>query len=192
MGAPTSNLSAVPPSRSGYSNVPYASSASSILTGNENAQGDPPLATPSNIDNLSSIIMSEASIGNYNEKVAVGSTVLNRMRRDNTTGVADVWGAYAHNQTATPQIRQLARDLLSGATSDNTGGATNFYSPQSMPRRGQPTHGYDVGGGLEETPGLNTPNFRPGWAATYEPRPVQGVRPRLFRFYEAPDAGPSR
>ena len=134
----------------------------------------------------SSIIMSEASRGNHTEQVAVGSTVLDRMRRNGTDLVQNVSRGFSHNQVATPQIRQLARDLLTGEVRDNTGGATNFYSPQGMPRQGQPTAGYDVGGGLEETPGLNSPNYRPGWAATYEPRPVQGVRPRFLRFYEAP------
>lgn len=192
MGAPTSNLSPVPSSWTGYSNAPYPSNASSILTGNENAQGDPTLATPSNIDNLASIIMSEASRGNHAEQVAVGSTVLNRMRRNGTDLVRNVSRGFSHNQVATAQIRQLAKDLLTGEVRDNTGGATNFYSPQGMPRKGQPTAGYDVGGGLEETPGLNSPNYRPGWAATYEPKPVQGVRPRFFRFYEAPGARPFR
>ena len=189
MGAPTANSSPIPLSWPNYSNTPYASS---ILTADDEAPGDPPLATQSNIDNLSSIIMSEASRGNHSEQIAVGSTVLNRMNRNGTNLVRNVSKGFSHNQVATPQIRQLARDLLTGEIRNNTGGATNFYSPQGMPRQGQSTDGYDVGGGLEETPGLNSPNYRPGWAATFKPKPVQGVRPRLFRFYEAPGDRPFR
>lgn len=34
-------------------------------------------------------------------------------------------------------------------------GATHFYSPRSMPKEGESTTGRDVGGGLEQTPGLD-------------------------------------
>lgn len=145
----------------------YAANAGSAT---QSILSTPNLNTADNIDQLGSVIMSEASTGNYNEKIAVGSTVLNRMRRDDTARVQDVWGGYSHNQTANAQARQLARDLLTGAVMDNTGGATHFYSPRSM----------------------STESAQPGWASTFEPRPIPGVRPNWFRFYRAPGEGPVR
>ena len=72
------------------------------------------------------------------------------MERNDTDNVSDVWSAYSHNQTPTSKILELARDLLSGQIIDNTGGATHFYSPKSMPRVGDSTNGRDVRGGLEQ------------------------------------------
>jgi len=136
--------------------------------------------------------MSEASIDNPAEQIAVGSTVINRMLRNNTSRVEDVWGAYAHGQDPTDALRTTTRDLLTGDIPDTTAGATHFYSPRSMPLEGDPIAGYDVGGDLERTPGLPRANYRPSWANTYDPRPVLGVREGYYRFFEPPGAGSVR
>ena len=100
------------------------------------------LATQDNVTMLAKtpLIMSEASIGNDAERTAVGWTVRNRMARNNTTRVADVASAYAHNQAPTQQILALALSILQSATSlDPTNGATHFYSPRTMPKEGDNT-----------------------------------------------------
>ena len=33
-----------------------------------------------------------------------------------------------------------------------------------MPKEGESTKGYDIDGGLEQTPGLPKKNYKPGWA----------------------------
>ena len=47
--------------------------------------------------------------------------------------------------------------------------------------------GFDTGGGLEQTAGLPTQNYRPGWAALYDAIDVAGVRPSYYKFYRQPD-----
>ena len=129
-----------------------------------------PLATPQNIDDLAALIMSEASVGNDTERRAVGLTVLNRMRRNGTNSVRGVWRAYAHAQAPTPEIRELAQDLLQGHVVDPTNGATHYYSPRSMPNENASAAtlaNYDVGGGLEQVPGLPRRTYRPTWAAQW-------------------------
>ena len=133
--------------------------------------------------------MSESSVGNEQESMAVGWTVRNRMERGGTGDVADVRRAYANNQHPTPEMEERAGRILRGEVPDPTNGATHFYSPRSMPHEGQPTHGYDVGGGLEQVPGVNGRTYRPSWAATYEQAEVEGARPSHYVFYRAPGNG---
>ncbi len=80
---------------------------------------------------------------------AVGWTVRNRMARNKTAVVRDAWRGYQHGKPATDVARQIARDILGGAIADPTQGATHFYSPGILPKKGQETKGLDVGGGLE-------------------------------------------
>jgi predicted RNase H-like nuclease (RuvC/YqgF family) len=151
-----------------------------------------PWSTEENIRRLAVIIMSEASTCNQAERTAVGYTVLNRMARNGTNAVADVEGAYARNQQPTEEIIALARGILSCNIPDNSGGATHFYSPRSMPHEGdQPLTG-DTAGGLEQTPGEARRNYRPGWANTFEPVEIPGVVARNFRFFRAPGDEPVR
>lgn len=134
--------------------------------------------------------MSEASIGNDAERIAVGSTALNRMHRDSTNDVTDVWDAYSHGQDPVPEITTLATNLLNGSIGDNSNGATHYYSPRSMPKEGDATSGYDVGGGLEQTQGVNGRNYKPSWSLTYTPKAVSGARPAYFKFFRQPGNGP--
>jgi len=164
--------------------------------GTENA-----LVTPENIELLATILKSEASVGNNAERLAVGSTVVNRCKRNNTNKVKDVARAYGTNQKPTPDNPQtpndtiyydLAETILSDGFKDSTGGATHYYSPRSMPKEGGKTKDNDVKGGLEETPGLNKRNYKPGWANTYDSCPVRGAREPYFKFYKQPGKGPVR
>ena len=148
------------------------------------------LDSGSNIADLSKVIMSEASIGNQVERTAVGFTVVNRMLRNKVTSVSDVWGTYAHRQTPIPEITSLSSQILSGKIPDPTSGATHFYSPLSMPREGDPTSGYDVGGGLERVPPLSYKTYRPSWSLTYTLITVAGTRPAYYKFYRMPNNGP--
>jgi outer membrane lipoprotein-sorting protein len=147
------------------------------------------LNTEINREQLAILLMSEASIGNYAEKIAVGNTVLNRMYRNNTTKVADVWRAYGRNQTPTSEMTDLAGDILSGNILDNTGGATHYYSPRSMPKKGRSTVGFDVGGGLEHVEGLSFKNYRPTFANSFKYVNIPDVREGYYKFYIAPGTG---
>jgi hypothetical protein len=147
------------------------------------------LNTETNREQLAILLMSEASIGNYDERVAVGNTVLNRMYRNKTTNVEDVWNAYSRNQNPSKEMIDLAGSLLSGNISDNTGGATHYYSPRSMPKIGRSTAGYDVGGGLEQVPGLLSRNYRPSFASSFNYVNIPEVREGYYKFYIAPGKG---
>jgi hypothetical protein len=146
------------------------------------------LATIQNTDDLAQIIMSEASPGVANavESIAVGYTVRNRMQRQGSSSVRDVWDAYAHHAAPSQEARTLAAKVLRGALPDPSGGATHFYSPRSMPMEGELLRGFDTGGGLEHTPGLPRQNYRPGWAAQYDGVDIVGVRATHYKFYRSP------
>jgi len=148
-----------------------------------------PLDTPANVEKLARILMSESSVGNLTERKAVGWTVLNRLKRNKTKEDSDVAGAFATNQNPTPAMRDLARDLLRGNIADLTNGATHFYSPQSMPRQGQSTGGFDVGGGFELVPPLTQETGKPKWAVTFPLSNIPGVRPHMYKFHIATGTG---
>lgn len=152
----------------------------------------PALDTPANVTDLATVIMSEAGIYNSSAQTAVGFTVFNRMIRDKAASVSRVWGGYAHNQAPTPMIRTLAKNILSGKVVDPTKGATHFFSPQLMPRKGQPTTGIDVAGGLEQVAGLPYETYQPGWATRFVHVIVPGVLSSQFQFYREPGNGPVR
>ena len=154
----------------------------------------PTLATPENVRLLARILKSEASVGNASERLAVAATVRNRLDR-NKCQVRDVEGAYARNQEPTADetmYEDIATVALAEGFQDPTGGATHYYSPRSMPMEGDSTKGFDVGGGLENTPGLKRANYRPMWATKFAYCPVNGGRPAYFKFYKQPGTGKVR
>jgi hypothetical protein len=150
------------------------------------------LASEQNVEDLAAVIWTEARGIGQLAMTAVGSTVLNRMRRNGTTSVRSAWQGYQHNHPPDAATLNLARRLLQGQVTDPTAGATHFYTPNIMPQQGQPTAGHDVGGDLEQVPGMvdsrgaPVQNYRPGWVKTFMPRPVPGIPERYFRFYEQP------
>jgi hypothetical protein len=141
------------------------------------------LGSDVNITNLATVLMSEASIGNDPERASVGFTVVNRLKMFGKTAVDQVWSAYAHNQAPTAELVALARQLLAGQRVDITKGATHFYSPRSMPKEGDATGGFDVGGGLELVPPLQVRTFAPSWIKTMQLVEIDGVRPAFYKFY---------
>lgn len=136
--------------------------------------------------------MSEASTRNDAERSSVGFTVLNRMRRNGTARVKDVSSAYSHDQTPAPWAISLATKILKKQLSDPTNGATHFYSPSRMPKEGENTAGFDVGGGLEHSGNLKKKNYRPSYAKTFSAASIPGVREEGFKFWRAPGNGPVR
>ncbi len=122
----------------------------------------------------------------------VGQVLMNRLHRappDWT--VEQVWRAFAHNHAPFASERALARDIIDGKTVDISKGATHFYSPQRMPKKGDPTRGYDVAGGLEQspTPDGTINNYRPEFAADYPSVSIPGVDSMYFRVYQQPGNG---
>lgn len=161
-----------------------------------------PRLTQDNVERLGRVMESECGEqdkGCTPETIqAVGSTVINRMDRAGTDAVKDVTGgeAYASGKTPTPGMMFTAARLLSGQLPDNTGGATNFYSPKSMPKEGGDIDGWDTGGGLEQIAGggpePHPRNWSPGFAngpKAYPRNIVPGVDDWYFKFYTQPGTG---
>ncbi|MCK4732664.1 MAG: fibronectin type III domain-containing protein, partial [Methanophagales archaeon] len=105
---------------------------------------------------LAKAIMSEASVGRHEERIAVGWTVLNRLDSNEfpSTIKKVVESGYAYNQEPTQDIIALSKDILERKYSDPTGGATYFFSPRSM------TSGYRP----YKIPGTNKKSHIPSWA----------------------------
>lgn len=148
-----------------------------------------PRLTDENIYQLGRVLTSECQgICNPEEIDGIGSTLINRMNRAGTDRVADVTGGYSLKKDPSPGMMFTASRLLSGQLGDNTGGATNFYSPQSMPRPGRNTSGWDISGGSEQLPG-EPETYRPGFAVKYPQDIVPGVRDWVAKFYTQPGNG---
>ncbi len=153
---------------------------------------------------LAIVLMSEASVGTTEERIAVAWTVFNRVaspRFPNTICAVAFSGAYATDQdprnpddTGTGQaIIKLARDLITNPpTDDPTRGATHFFSPLEMPKEGEesrckPPIGsgiMDCGAGLHEVPGIAKRVYFPSWTRTMEwIGPLPNVRQAFYMFY---------
>ena len=146
-------------------------------------------ATDQNIQLLGRVLSSECQGVCHPEEIqAVGSTLVNRMNRAKTDDVADVTHGYALNKDPTPGMMFTAMRLLSGQLPDNTGGATNFYSPQSMPVVGADVRGMDISGGPEQIPG-HPATWTPGFAKSFPQTTVPGVRDWIVKLYTQPGNG---
>ncbi len=148
----------------------------------------PTQGTREDVEWLAKVVMSEASIGTREEQIAVGWTVLNRLHSGRYGGsvkeVATQPKQYAYGQAPTQSIIELAAKLLRGGIGDPTGGATHFFSPRGMPKEGEPTSGYDVGGGLHEVPGIPQRVYFPSWTKTLSwIGDLANVRRAYFMFY---------
>ncbi len=162
------------------------------------AEPTTPAATTEDIEWLATVIASEAgSVWDVDrwvrctdeERAAVGWTVLNRLSKgtfgETVEEVVTTPGQYAHNQQPTEEIRELAKQLLEEEISDATGGATHFFSPISMPKEGESTTGFDVGGGLHQVPGITKQVYFPSWTITYTwVGDLSNVRRACFMFYQ--------
>ncbi|AFY68396.1 hypothetical protein Pse7367_0078 [Thalassoporum mexicanum PCC 7367] len=155
-----------------------------------------PQLSDRNVELLARVLMSEASIGTDAERRAVGLTVINRMELEGTNRVSKVvkvggFYHYATNQDPTlyPEYFQLAEQLLAGQIEDFTDGATHFFSPHSMPKKGQSTAGFDCEGGLSRYRNPVSASAErictPGWSKTLEYVYLEdrNVRPYYFEFY---------
>lgn len=139
------------------------------------------------ITDMATVITSEMSVGTQDEQVAVAYTLINRLRSSGQSNVRDVWGAYAHDQTPTQTFKDLASNIQSGGfltNDDNNAGSTFFYSPRSMPKEGESTSGFDVGGGLEgPIAPLTVRNYKPSWTLTKIYVPISNVREAWCKCY---------
>ena len=157
------------------------------------ASGKPSVAealAQDNVHRLARIITSEAGGTTLPAMQAVGWTVINRMQRNHTGTVRDVEKGYAHGTEEHSIPTQVAQDILDRRVPDPTKGATHFYTPDSMPKEGDPTDHKDVGGGLESVPDVTRDNqpiksYAPSWAADgrFAAVPVPSVPEHLFKFY---------
>ena len=149
-------------------------------------------AQEQNVRDLARVMSSEAG-GAPGEaaQIAVGWCLRNRMIRNGATDVRRVWApAFTHRAAATATTLRDARGILDGSIADPTGGATHFYTPAAMAKEGESTDGQDVGGGLEQVPGVTRGgapirNYAPSFANSpdFVPATVPGVRPATFKFY---------
>ncbi|CAN1211374.1 hypothetical protein TUMEXPCC7403_14325 [Tumidithrix helvetica PCC 7403] len=165
----------------------------------ENVKDIPKIVVEPVTDNeqmLARVLISEASIGNKSERQAVGLTVINRMKKTGSKNVQEVVKAgnfyhYAIDQDPSlyPEYAELAKQLLAGKIRDFTGGATHFYSPYSMPKKGEKNHGFDCEGGFVRYthPETNKPVLicTPSWSKTlrYIDLVQVGIRPYYFEFF---------
>jgi hypothetical protein len=120
---------------------------------------------------LGSVMMSEAP--DRAARIMIGWTIVNRMRQQHVPLVASAVVAkhkqqYSTRQPGTNATCDLARQILTDQLPDSSQGATNFYTPATMPREGESTVGNDVKGGLEQVRGVKGKDGRP--ARTYRPR----------------------
>ena len=149
-----------------------------------------------NVQDLARVMATEAG-GAPGEtgQIAVGWCLRNRMIRNHTDDVREVWRpAFQHRAPATIMTLKDAASILAGSIPDPTHGATHFYTPAIMPKKGDKTDGVDVGGGLELVPGVTRngkpiKNYAPAFALTFTPRPVPTIPERTFKFYQQPGSG---
>ncbi len=83
---------------------------------------------------------------------------------------------------------------MTGSIADPTGGATHFYTPRIMPKKGEDTGGIDVGGGLESVAGVTgngkpVQSYRPSWALSFDRQIVANVPEASFKFHRQPGNG---
>ncbi|WP_428375980.1 hypothetical protein [Lichenicoccus sp.] len=165
----------------------------SLADGQDAREGSDQLAQE-NITDLARIIVSEAGGENETAQAMVGWTVINRMKKQQSTRVSEIWahGNYAHGQMTTGMTLHLAARILDGSAMDISQGATHFYSPKSMPNEGdRPSSNTDARGGLESVPGVTKSgrairNFRPSWAKNYSVIRISGIQDKDFKFYNVP------
>ena len=88
-----------------------------------------------NIEQLASVIRSEAEGENLAARTAVGFVILNRMKRNQARSVSELWthNRFMHNKPPRREDLDLSRKILTSQIADNSEGATHFYTPGIMP-----------------------------------------------------------
>jgi Tol biopolymer transport system component len=128
------------------------------------------------------------------ERSAVAWTALNRVKAGtfgkSVRDVVTAPGQFAYGKEPTSEILDLAGRLLNGQVPDPTSGATHFFSPIGMPKDGESTAGFDVGGGLHIVLGLGKKVYFPLWTTKLAwAGELQDVRHKYYMFYMP--SGPS-
>jgi hypothetical protein len=122
------------------------------------------------------------------ERSAVAWTALNRVKAGtfgkSVHDVVAAPGQFAYSKEPTSEILDLAARLSKGQIPDPTQGATHFFSPIGMPKEGESTTGFDVGGGLHAVPGLAKKVYFPSWTTKLVwAGALQDVRQKYYMFY---------
>jgi hypothetical protein len=142
-----------------------------------------------NVTALAAIIVSEMGVGNDTEKRAIAWAVRNQMIRLNTDSVTTARDHFndAHGDAATADARTMAEDILKKPMSgDTSGGAIKWFSPRSMPGKGESCSGKDCGGGLitvNNAAGKAVQVYAPTWHKTMTHVAIAGARDWYVRFY---------
>jgi hypothetical protein len=93
----------------------------------------------------------------------------------------------AHDQTAGLDEKVIAELVLEKSMSaDITSGAIKWFSPRSMPKKGESCAGKDCRGGLitvTDDAGKSQEVYAPSWHLTMTHVAIPGVRDWLVRFY---------
>ncbi|MDD4652348.1 MAG: cell wall hydrolase [Methanothrix sp.] len=185
---PTSKAATTSPTLKAITTTPTSETTTASVTGAAPPSNVASSSQESDAKCLATAIMSEASIGNNEERIAVAWTIINRVNSpkfpNTICAVVNQPSQYATNQVPTQEILDLANSLLLNTVSDITEGSVYFFSPIGMPKEGDDTNGYDVGGGLHDVAGINRRVFFPSWTLTNEyVGDIPGIRPAYFMFY---------
>ncbi len=82
---------------------------------------------------------------------------------------------------------------MTGTIADPTAGATHFYTPRIMPKKGEDTDGIDVGADSKPSDGTDNgklvQNYRPNWALSFDRQIVANLPEASFNFYRQPGSG---
>lgn len=163
------------------------------------------LDTPSNRLDLARILHHEMCNGSEAEQVAIVHIAVNNMIRINTTNIRDIvrrprpagsepfaidLAPITPEQRLIDLVDQELPEIVAGRISDSTGGATQYFSPRTMPGHddlgcciGQVgdcsmlRDDFHCGGGLQEVPGTSEQRYFPNRARGHTPRPVPSTNP---------------
>jgi uncharacterized protein DUF4157 len=146
--------------------------------------------TTANVDALAAIIESEIGVGNDAEKKAIAWAVRNQMIKMGTAKVEEARDQFkdAHDQVASAGTKTIAEEILKKPMSDDiTGGAVKWFSPRSMPKKGDSCADMDCKGGLitvTDDAGKAREAYAPGWHKTMGYVTPTGVREWYLRLYK--------
>ncbi|MCG8418541.1 MAG: DUF4157 domain-containing protein [Proteobacteria bacterium] len=143
-----------------------------------------------NVTDLAAIIVSEMSIGNAAERQAIAWAVRNQMIRLGTSSVAAARDHFrdAHGTAGTGAAKATAKTILKKPMADDTtSGAIKWFSPRSMPAKGDSCDkDDDCRGGLitvTNDAGVKVEHYAPSWHLTMTYKAVPGTREWYVRFY---------